>query len=736
MKVTLHLNVGSYFLVQYPIFWYNNSSIFLIILGEIMVDIRRKLPLFQANDVNISKDVSLVWSIANTLRGAYRADKYRDVIIPMFVLARLEAALLPTKEKVLAQYQSNPSTPEKIFESITGYKYYNTSKHTLKNLLNEPDAIKDNFLDYLDGYSKRVKDIIENLKFKEQVDTLASTGRLFTVVKKFSELDLSPSTVDSMRMGYMFEDIIRRFSENEEAGSHYTPREVIALMVNLLLMEADEEFFVDNKEIKVLDMAAGTGGMLATAKSYIQQLNPKVNVRLFGQEYLAETYGIGKADMLIRQEESDYFVKTDTLKDSDPFHDKKMNFVIANPPFGQSWGGKDADDGVEQAVKADQALFESTDGREGRFVNTPTTGDAQLLFHLHALAKLEENGRAAIISNGSPLFSGGTTSGESQIRRYILENDLLEAIVALPGQFFYNTGIGIYIWLYNKDKSPERQGKVQFIDATNEFVPLRKSLGQKRRELSQDNIKDILKWYHDFAENDRVKIFDSKEFLYKEYLVMQPLQRRGEITEKSLDSVQSVQFFAKLFDEYKYQELLEMEPRTAKQDKELQKLEEGRIKQEEILQALRQGLSEATYPNFETFTAVLKDLLSEVKLTPANLNAIALAMSEMDKTAEVITTKKKDKLGEIADGIVYDKTTKDSEIVKLSEDVEAYFEREVYPHVPDAHYWWEENKLGAEIPFTRYFYQYQAPEKAEDLLKQFYDLEDQLQALLEDLKHD
>lgn len=523
-----------------------------------------KLPLFQKNDVNISKDVSLVWSIANTLRGAYRADKYRDVIIPMFVLARLEASLLPTKDKVLKQYKANPSTPDQIFESISGYKYYNLSKHSLKNMLNAPDNIKENFLDYLDGYSKRVKDIIENLKFKEQVETLAQTGRLFTVVKKFSELDLSPSAVDSMRMGYMFEDIIRRFSENEEAGSHYTPREVIALMVNLLLAEADETLFVDNKELKILDMAAGTGGMLATAKSYIQELNAKVNVRLFGQEYLSETYGIGKADMLIRQEESDYFVKADTLKDPDPFKQTKMNFVIANPPFGQAWGGKDADDGVETAVRDDQALFERTDGREGRFVNTPTTGDAQLLFHLHGLAKLEENGRAAIISNGSPLFSGGTTSGESQIRRYILENDLLEAIIALPGQFFYNTGIGIYIWLYNKNKRPERQGKVQFIDATNEFVPLRKSLGQKRRELSEDNIRRILKCYLDFEENDQVKIFANDEFLYKELTVMQPLQRRGDISLESLENVKAVPFFAKLYDEYQYQELLQTEPRTPK----------------------------------------------------------------------------------------------------------------------------------------------------------------------------
>lgn len=360
-----------------------------------------------------------------------------------------------------------------------------------------------------------------------------------------------------------------------------------------------------------------------------------------------------------------------------------------------------------------------------------------MLFHLHGLAKLEENGRAAIISNGSPLFSGGTSSGESQIRRYILENDLLEAIIALPGQFFYNTGIGIYIWIYNKNKSPERQNKVQFIDATEEFVPLRKSLGQKRRELSQDNIRQILQWYDNFTENDHVKIFDKEEFLYREYTVMQPLQRRGWITEETIEKAKSAPFLAKLFDEYQYQELLEMEPRSAKDEKKLQDFEAGKAKQEAILDALRKGISKETYPNFEIFVQVIKDLLGDIKVTPANINALALAMSEMDKTAEVIRTNKKDKPNEIADGIVYDKTTKDSEIVKLTEDVEAYFAREVYPHVPDAHYWFDEEKgYGAEIPFTRYFYQYKAPESAEKLLAEFYDLEAELQTFLEELKHD
>lgn len=694
---------------------------------------REKFPIFQKNGVNISKEVSLVWSIANTLRGAYRADKYRDVIIPMFVIARLEAALKDTKEKVYETYKKNPNTPKQVLESFSGYKYYNTSQFTLKNLLDDPDNIKTNFESYLEGYSERVQDILKNLKFNQEVENLSKSGRLYGVIKKFSELDLSPSTVDTIKMGYMFEDIIRRFSENEEAGSHYTPREVIGLMVNILLVGAKSELFQDNKELKILDMAAGTGGMLATSKSYIEQLNENVNIRLFGQEVLSETYGIGKADMLIRQDNSDNFVHSDTLKDIDPFSEIKMNFVVANPPFGQSWGGNDADDGVEDAVIKDHLKFIATEGREGRFVDTPASGDAQLLFHLHALSKLEEDGRAAIISNGSPLFSGGTTSGESQIRRFILENDLIETIVALPGQFFYNTGISIYIWLYNKNKSKERQNKIQFIDASDEFVPLRKSLGQKRRELSDENIKRIIKWYQSDEENNNVKFFDAKEFLYKEYTVLQPLQRRGRINAEAIENVKGTQFFTKLFNEFKYQELLEIVPRTSKQEKEIKKFDEGKIKQEMIVVRLSNLISDNSYDNFEEFSAYIKENLSGIKLTPSNVNAIALAMSEMDKTAKIITTKRKDKVAEVANGIVYDKTTKDSEIIKLSENVEDYFMREVYPHVQDAYYW-DEEKNGAEIPFTRYFYEFQAPDPAEKLLSEFNELEEKLQILLEELR--
>lgn len=697
-----------------------------------MENLNHKLPIFQKTEMNISSEVNLVWSIANTLRGAYRADKYRDVIIPMFIIARLEAALAETKDKVSQAYKANPSTPAIVLESISSYKYYNTSAFTLKNLLNEPDNIKANFEEYLASYSERVQDILKNLKFQDEIETLAKTGRLYNVIKKFSELNLSPSVVDSIKMGYMFEDIIRRFSENEEAGSHYTPREVIGLMVNLLLAGSDDALFQDDKVIKILDMAAGTGGMLATSKSYIKVLNPKVNVQPFGQEYLPETYGIGKADMLIRQDNADNFVNTDTLKNPDPFSEIRMNFVIANPPFGQSWGGKDADDGVEQAVKADMTRFVATDGREGRFVNTPTSGDAQWLFHLHALAKLDENGRAAIISNGSPLFSGGTTSGESQIRRYILENDLLETIVALPGQFFYNTGISIYIWIYSKNKATYRQNKVQFIDATHEYINLRKSLGQKRRELSSENIAQIISWYQERTENKNVKFFDTKEFLYKEYAVMQPLQRRGAITDETIEKVKSLPFFAKFYDEVKVSALLEIEPRTAKQEKELTKLSEGKKTQEKILSALTAVKSDETYPDYEAFSKLLENLPYEVKLTKANINAMALAMSKMDKTAKVITTKKADKTGEIANGIVYDKTTKDSEIIKLSENVADYFAREVFPHVPDAYYW-DEDKVGAELPFTRYFYDYQAPEPAEKLMAEFREMEAELQKLLKSL---
>ncbi|MDR3240595.1 MAG: type I restriction-modification system subunit M [Lactobacillaceae bacterium] len=694
---------------------------------------------YNEEQMNISAQVSHIWSIANTLRGGgISADDYKKVIVPFTIITRLEAALAETKDKVVKLYENNDETPSAILSNASGYNFYNTSRFTLKNLLDDPDNIQVNFEDYLNGFSTTIKELIKRLDFHSWVIKLGEKGRLYGIVKKFSELDLDPKTVDNQKMGYMFEDIIRRFSENANAGDHYTPREVIALMVNLLIADAPDDLFEDGKVITMLDMAAGTGGMLSTGERYLKTLNPNLDVRLFGQEIDDWSYGIALADMLIRGESPDNFVLQDTLV-KDAFEDQKMNFVIANPPFGESWGGRDAGDGVEDAVNADKAKFEETNGRAGRFVDTPTTGDMQMLFHQHGIAKLNEHGRAAIISNGSPLFSGGTTSGESQIRRYWLENDLLEAIIALPGQLFYNTGISIYVWLYNKNKPANRRGKVQFVDASEQFTNLRKSLGNKRRELSPDNIENIVNDYHNFTENKRVKIFDAQEFLYKEYSVYQPLQRSGKVNDATIENLKDSSWYANLFDEVKYQELLETEPRTNKQDKEMAKMVDKKTMRDLVIEKLRTVNSGERYDDYGTFVDFIKQTLNGVtvntaKLTPANVETIAQTMSEMDKTAIVQKTEKA-KASDIWDAetkFLYDKSTKDTEIVKLSENVDDYFAREVYPHVPDAKYF-DDGKTGAEIPFTRYFYEYQAPKDADVLLSEFNALENELQKLLGEL---
>jgi type I restriction enzyme M protein len=593
--------------------------------------------------------------------------------------------------------------------------------------LNDADNIVSRFKRYIESFSANVRSIISSLEFEKQIDYMDKHNRLLGVVRKFSELDLNPNTIDGIKAGYMFEEIIRRFSENAEAGDHYTPREVIRLLVSILLAEGCDDLYTERRVATVLDMACGSGGMLSTTHDAIVRMNPDAEVRLFGQEINPESYAICLADMLIKGENADNIRLQDTMK-ADCFEEQDMRIVIANPPFGQAWGGKDAADGVEVAVNAEHKLALGYDGLKrlgySRFPwGLPTTGDMQLLFMQHAINKLSKDGRAAIICNGSPLFSGNTASGESQIRRYMLEHDLVEAIIAMPTDLFYNTSIGIYAFIFSRNKSPERRGKVQLINAVDMYRPLRTSLGKKRKEITREDIRSITEIYSDFKAGKFCKIFDNEEFMYKEYAVYQPLQRSATLSSETVEKLKTSVYFtanAHLFNEADYEELLEMNPRDAKSEKKYKKFAKGKKFIEAVITILEDNTDSSQYNDYAKFIGRLKSLLGKVvDMTPSKLNSIAMEMSVMDKTAVI----QKDK----NDEIIPDPTTKDIEIIGLQIDVEEYFKREVYPHVPDAIYY-DENKIGAEFPFTRHFYEYQPPEKADDLLAEFINIEKGLMA--------
>lgn len=703
--------------------------------------------------IDASKEIAMVFSIANTLRGPYKPDQYKEVIIPMTILRRLECALAPTKKAVVAAYKKNPKAPEQLLCRKSGYQFYNTCEFDLTNLLTEAPSIVENLTFYIDSFSPNVQTIFEELKFKQVIKDLDKYNRLLGVVKKFSELDLNPDTVDNVKMGYMFEEIIRRFSENAQAGDHYTPREVIRLLTSILLAEGCSDVFSEGREVTVLDMACGTGGMLSTCNDFILRMNPDANVRLFGQENSPDSHAICLADMLIKGQEANNIRFADTMKE-DCFEDTAMRFVIANPPFGQAWSGNDAGDGVEAAVRK-----EYKKGKNGRFpAGLPAGGDMQLLFMQHAIYKMQKKvGRAAIITNGSPLFSGNTTSGESQIRRYMLENDLVEAIIGLPSQLFYNTDIAIYAFILSKGKRKERKGKVQLIDATDMWTPLKRSLGKKRREISKEQIKLITEVYSDFAPckktlwNEKRKhdckiesrIFDREEFLYKEWSVYQPLQRRGSIDEDSIEALRTSAYFTantNVFNEAKLEELEETNPRSSKDEKAYQKQLKGKTFTEAVIAALKEHESDKVYMDFSKFSAALKKILNDIDgMSASRLNSIAMELSVMDKSAVV----QKDRKG----NVLIDPTTKDSEIIRLNQDADEYMKTEVLPHIPDAIYFYDfdenkkasstnKEKLGAEFPFTRYFYEYHEPENADSLLSEFMDLEKELSMEIADLQED
>ena len=699
--------------------------------------------------IDASKEIAMVLSIANTLRGPYRAERYKDVIIPMIILRRLECALdvkdtkgKTSREKVLAELKKNPKAPDQVLVKKSGYPFYNKCEFTLANLLTEAPAIVDNLTFYIDSFSTNVQSIFEELKFKEEIKTLDKHNRLLGVVKKFSELDLNPETVDNVKMGYMFEDIIRRYSENADAGDHYTPREVIRLLTSILLAERCNDVFLEGKEITVLDMACGSGGMLSCCHDFIMRMNPDAKVRLFGQENNPESHAICLADMLIKNQAAENIRFADTMK-TDCFEKTDMRFVIANPPFGQPWGGKDAGDGVEKAVRDEHKK------KNGRFpAGLPATGDMQLLFMQHAVSKLKKGvGRAAIITNGSPLFSGNTTSGESQIRRWLLENDYVEAIIGLPSQLFYNTDIAIYAFIISKNKAQERKNKVQLINATDVWTPIKRSLGKKRREIDRNQMRLITEVYSDFREETRTqwnekrkhnckiesRIFDRDEFLYKEWAVYQPLQRRGVINAEAIEKLRTSAFFtanSNIFSEGTFEELEQTNPRDGKAEKQYQKMLRGREFTIAVIKELKKHESDEVFMDYGKFENKLKTILSEVEgYSASRLTGIAMAMTVIDKNAVI----QKDRKG----NILIDSTTKDTEIIRLNQDVKAYMDAEVYPHVPDAIYRYEydpkkadsstnKEKLGAEFPFTRYFYEYHEPESADALLAQFMELEKSL----------
>ena len=690
--------------------------------------------MFDDSPVDVTTEVNFIWSIANKLRGTYRSDKYKDVIIPMTIIRRFECALAPAKEKVVNQYKANPEYPARAMYKLSGFQFYNTSEFDLAELVNDSDHLAENFKSYLNGFSPNVQEILmskeRGLNFGEEIDKMDKNNRLLSVVKAFSELDLDPRTIDNVKMGYIFEDLIRKFSENAEAGDHYTGRDIIKLMVNILLSEGCDDIFDAGKVITILDQACGTGGMLSTGYNFIKRYNPSADVRLFGQEVNPESYAICLAEMLIKGQNAENICYQDTMK-ADRFKGTKMRFILENPPFGAPWGGKDAAEGVEAAVK--EEYEKGFNGRWG--AGLPGSGDMQMLFLQSAVDKMDDNyGRAAIIENGSPLFTGGTSSGESQIRRWLLEKDLIEAIIALPTDLFYNTGIATYIWVLSKNKRNERKGKVQLIDASHIYHKLRKSLGNKRNEISPEDRKKITELYSNFTETEECKIFKNEEFIYREYAVMQPLQRSYAINEERIENLFMKNSLSSLYDEATVNELENSEEElSSKGQKKLEQMQNNKPLYDSILSTLGKNASDTIYYSPKEFMPVLSKALSSVTQDKKLLEKIADGLSVMDKNAEI----QRDRKG----NIIYDKETKDSEIVKFEEDIDTYMTREVLPYIPDAKAFFEENlrakkpviKIGAEIPFTRYFYKYEEPRPSEELLKEFFVLEESISERLKNL---
>lgn len=670
--------------------------------------------------INFNDKVNFMWNIAELLRGPYKKEKYGDVILPLCVLRRFDCILDETKQDVLAKAETTKI--DAILNRITKVNFNNTSQYDFEKLLEDPDNIASNLKNYIQGFSGNVREIIENFEFDKEIKKMDDNNLLYSVIKEFNAIDLHPDIVSSIEMGYIFEELIRRFSENAEAGDHYTPREVIKLMVNLILNEDQSELMQPGKIVTVGDFACGTGGMLSEATRYIKELNPGTQVEVYGQELNPQSYAICCSDILIKGQNEKNIALGNSFT-NDGHKNLQVRYALMNPPFGVDW--KKDKDVIEEEYKER--------GFEGRFgAGLPRTSDGSLLFLQHMASKMkqdEKGSRMAIIFNGSPLFTGDAGSGESEIRKWVIENDLLEGIIALPNDLFYNTGIATYVWILSNRKNDDllkgaiRKGKIQLVDATNFYEKMRKSLGSKRNEITQKYVDEITRIYGDFKENEYCKIFDNEDFGYSKITVERPLQLNFMISEERIENLKGEGSFAKLYDEDKYKELLEKEKKTKADEKNIAKFEEGKVLQEAIIKKLEENIDNKLYTNREEFIKVIKNVLKDIEEVKGSLlKSIYMGLSERDESSEVC----KDSKGRVE----ADSNLRDSESVTLKDDIQQYFEREVLPHVPNAWIDEDKTKVGYEIPFTRHFYKYEKLESAKSLKDKAIELEQRIAQML------
>lgn len=656
------------------------------------------------NTENHSQTAAFIWSVADLLRGDFKQSQYGRVILPFTLLRRLECVLEPTKAKVLKSAEANQDKTDAVREKLllraADKDFFNASPLSLGQLSDTQTS--DDLMSYVQAFSADAREIFEHFHFEDFVQQLNDADLLYQVVQRFASIDLSPGTISNFGMGIIFEELIRKFAEssNETAGEHFTPRDIVHLTTSLVLTGQDDKL-KPHSIVTIYDPTAGTGGFLSEGDEYIQQVSQQVSVSLHGQELNPESYAICKADMLIKGQDVGNIKLGNTLSD-DQLASTRFDYMLSNPPFGVEW--KKVQKQVTDEHKAK--------GFEGRFgPGLPRVSDGSLLFLMHLVSKMrdprEGGSRIGIILNGSPLFTGGAGSGESEIRRYLLEHDMVEAIVALPTDMFYNTGIATYVWVLSNNKPAERQGKVQLINAVDRYSKMRKSLGSKRQYIDDANIEDIVRLYGAFEENDESKIFPTTAFGYRRITVERPLQINFQASPERL---------AKLADE-----------------KPLQKL--GDDQQQALHDAIATLDVDTLYRNRDAFTQDLKAALKplDFKLGAPQLKAVLNALSERDEEADLCTDKKGSPEA--------DSSLRDNENVPLDETVEDYFQREVIPHVPDA--WIDQSKcdeqdgevgiVGYEIPFNRHFYVFQPPRPLEEIDADLKACTDKIKAMIEGL---